>query len=378
MSRIFLSFLAIIIAASITAPPAAAQAATAVRAGVAYGAGFSIEYREGYKLLTVARPWPGATKGFVYALYPRGSTKPTGVRADRFFETPIRKAVTFSTTYIPQIAVIGEADSIVGVDTAAFVSTSAVRANIKAGKTVETTRNWAPDVERIIALAPDVVFTYGMGNEWDSHPKLVEAGLPVVIDAEWNEAEPLARAEWIKFVAAFYDKEAQAQAYFDKVAAEYTRLKSLAAGAAKRPAVLVNGPFQGTWAVSGGASYMARFISDAGGAYLWADDKGTGGIVLSIEAVFERGLRADVWLNPNLAALRVADVVALDSRFAALPVTASGAIWNNNLRMNGEGGNDYFESAVLDADKVLADMIKIFHPELLADRPFTYYRKLAK
>ena len=58
-----------------------------------------------------------------------------------------------------------------------------------------------------------------MGNEWDSHPKLAEAGLPVVISGDWNEAEPLARAEWMEFIAAFYDKEAEAKAYFDKVAA---------------------------------------------------------------------------------------------------------------------------------------------------------------
>jgi iron complex transport system substrate-binding protein len=377
------SILAIAVATILAAAePLAAQAGSvqpsAKRASVAYGAGFSIEYRMGYKILSVKRPWPGAAKEFTYVLYRRDTPKPAGIKADRFVETPVRRVVTFSTTYIPQIVAIGGADSIVGVDTADFVSEPVIRARIKSGATVETTRNWTPNVELLIALVPDAVFAYGMGNEWDSHSKLVEAGLPVIIDGEWNESDPLARAEWVKFIAAFYDKEAEAQAYFDKVASEYLRLKALAASAKERPTVLVNGPFQGSWSVSGGHSYMARFIADAGGAYLWADDTSTGALTLSVEAVYARALGAQIWLNPNLNAAKLADVAAIDPRFAALPVVAAGGVWNNNLRLNGSGGNDYFESAVLNPDKVLADLVKLLHPGLLSERPFTYYRNLER
>jgi len=357
--------------------PATASGPRGGRAAVSCGAGFSIEYRGSYKVIDVTRPWPGARKGYRYVLYPRGTARPSGIAADRFVETPVRRVATFSTTYLPQIVAIGEAASIVGVDTAAFVSSPEVRARIRSGATVETTRNWTPNIELMIALRPDAIFTYGMGNEWDSHPKLVEAGLPVIIDGEWNETDPLARAEWMKFIAAFYDKEAEAQAYFDEVAAEYRRVRSLAARARDRPTVLVNGPFQGSWSVSGGRSYMARFIADAGGAYLWADDASTGALVLSVEAVYARAREARIWLNPSLSAARTADLVALDPRFAGLPVVARGGVWNNNLRLNESGGNDYFESAVMRPDLVLTDLAKIFHPELLADRAFTYYRKVA-
>jgi iron complex transport system substrate-binding protein len=356
------------------AQPLALRTSQAV---VSYAAGFSIEYRRGYKLVSVNTPWPGARRGFSYVLYRRGSPRPTGVVADRFVETPLRRVVTFATTYIPQIAAIGESDSIVGVDSASFVSTPEVRARIAAGLTVETSRNWAPNIELLIALAPDGIFTYGMGNEWDSHPKLAEVGLPVIIDGEWNEAAPLGRAEWIKFIAAFYDKEVEATAYFDRVVAEYHRLGALAAAAKERPLILVDGPYQGSWSVAGGASYMARFIADAGGRYLWADDRSSGSLTLSVEAVFERGRHADLWLNPGLTATKVSDVLSMDRRFATLPPVVKGDIWNSTLRLNSEGGNDYFESAVLNPDKVLADLIKIFHPGLLADRPFSYYRKLA-
>jgi len=343
-----------------------------------YSKGFSIEYRDGYKLVEVKSPWPEATRGFRYVLYKRGAPKPKGVEADGFFETPLRRAITFSTTYIPQIVALGEATSIVGVDSASYVSTSEVRARIKAGKVVETTRNTVPNIELMISLAPDAIFAYGMGNEWDSHPKMAEAGLPVIISGEWNEADPLARVEWIKFIAAFYNKEELATAIFEKTAKEYERVRALATSAKTRPTVLVNGPFQGTWSVSGGKSYMARFLSDAGATYFWADDSSTGGLTMSVEAVYTRALKADFWLNPALSVNSRADLVAMDARFAALPAVVAGKVWNNNAKMSPEGGNDYFESAVLHPDLVLVDLVKIFHPELLADRSFTYYKHVAR
>ena len=121
--------------------------------------------------------------------------------------------ITFSTTYIPEIVAIGEAGSIVGVDNAASVSAPELRSRIASGATVETTRNSSPNLELMISLSPDAIFAYGMGDGWDVRPKMAEAGLPVVIDGDWNEATPLARAEWVEFIAAFYDKEDLASAY---------------------------------------------------------------------------------------------------------------------------------------------------------------------
>ncbi len=37
-------------------------------------------------------------------------------------------------------------------------------------------------------------------------------------------------------------------------------------------------------------------------------------------------------------------------------------VYNNNLRLTPEGGNDYWESAVVHPDIVLRDLIKIFTP----------------
>lgn len=393
---IFLAFLFVFIPTfQGTAQTAPAVSAGSRLSGISAEAGFSIETRQGYKVLTVSKLWPGSASKKTYVLYPRGSQPPRDIKADLFVPVPVQRVVLYSTTYIPALETIGELDSVVGVDNAGFVYSPQLRVRIAAGKVVETTKNWMPDIERLVALKPDVIFNYGLGNEWDTFPKMQEVGLPVVLLGEWNEQDPLVRAEWAVFIAAFYNKEAEALARLETVRSEYARLKTLAAGAGSagtlpakstapqgtstlpaRPRVLVNGPFQGVWTVSGGQSYMARLIADAGGAYLWADNRESGGLSLSVEAVFERALGADVWLNPAYGAQKLADVKALDPRFSALPVLKKGNVWNNDRRMSPGGGNDYFESAVMNPHLVLADLTAIFHPELLPNHAFTYYRKI--
>jgi iron complex transport system substrate-binding protein len=328
-----------------------------------YATGFRVECRADCKVVTVTKPWPGSRDSFVYVLYPRGKARPSYAGKALYVQTPVRRVVSYSSTYIPEIAAAGGLSSIVGVDNAAYIYSPELRARLASGQVVETTRNGNPNMELLLSLGPDAVFTYGVGNEWDTYPKMLELGLPVVIDGEWNETDPLARAEWMKFIALFYDAEDGAETLFSSVEAGYLRLKAEAAKARTKPRVLVNAPFQGSWTVSGGKSYMARFIADAGGDYLWAQDGSTGGLSLGLEAVYERGLAADIWLNPGAAA-SLKELLSMDARFAGLPAFGRGAVWGTRLRATKEGANDYFESGVMRPDLVLADLVRIFHPEL--------------
>jgi len=204
---------------------------------------------------------------------------------------------------------------------------------------------------------------------------MLELGLPVVIDGEWNEATPLGRAEWLKFIACFFGREAEAEKLFSNIETSYYNLKKLAAGAAPRPRILANAPFQGSWAVPGGKSYMAALIADAGGDYLWADNDSSGGLSLSLEAVYEKALSADIWLSPG-AADSLKSLSAMDPRFSALRVFSEGRVYSNRLRALSSGANDYFESGAMHPELVLSDLIKIMHPELRLEVPFTYFSKL--
>ena len=62
-------------------------------------------------------------------------------------------------------------------------------------------------------LEPSLIFASSSGLiEYDAHPVLAAAGLPVVLAGDWLEKTPLGRAEWVKFVGLFYNREAEAEA----------------------------------------------------------------------------------------------------------------------------------------------------------------------
>ena len=197
---------------------------------------------------------------------------------------------------------------------------------------------------------------------------------PYAVDAAWTEATPLGRAEWIKFTAAFFNREVEANRLFDRIAARYEELSTLVRTVEHRPTVLVGTPFQGTWHVSGGAAYQARLIADAGGAYLWADDPTTGSIPLDFESVYARGLDAEVWIHPY-GWHSLADGIKADQRMADFAAWKSGRVYNNDARINAYGGNDYWETGSLRPDLILADLIEILHPDLI-DHQLVFHRQL--
>lgn len=346
------------------------------KATVKYSTGFTIEYFGHYKVLTVNTPYPGATESFQYALVQCGAPKPEGFTEEQIIEVPVKSIVTMSTTYLPFLEQIGVLDRLVGLDDATYVSNPTVLKMAADGKLKTIGSGAAVNVEQALDLQPDLIMAYSSGSpEYDAHPKLIEAGLKVALNAEWLDTSPLGRAEWGKFIAAFFNKEAQAEKIFDETAQKYEALKALAAKAKTKPVVFVGTPYEGTWYMPGGRSYAAAFLVDAGATYPWADTTDTGSLFLSFEEVFDKAKDADFWLNvgfvPDLKSL-----VNQDARFADFAAYKKGNVWNNDARTTPNGGNDYYESAVARPDVVLADLIAILHPELMKDHTLTYYRQL--
>lgn len=341
-----------------------------------YAEGWTIDYFNHYKVVTVTNPWRNAETTFEYVLVQCGTPVPEGFADAQVIEVPISTIATMSTTHLPHLTSLGLTDALVAIDNFQYVNTPEIIALIEAGKLVEIGSGAAVNVERVIDLNPDVVMTYGVGNpQNDAHPVLLEAGLKVVLNSEYMEPSPLGRAEWLKFTAVLFNYETAAQTVFADIVAQYDELVALAQRAEQRPTVFANTPFQGTWYMPGGRSYPARLLADAGAMYLWADDETLGSQELSFEAVFDRAVNADFWVNTGMWTSR-ADALAQDERFAKFAAFQNGRMYNNNARVNEHGGNDYWESGVTNPHLVLADLIAIFHPELLPEHELYFYQQL--
>ena len=361
------------------AAPAPQPSNAPARGAIRHAARFSLEQRAGCRLLTVSKPWRNARESFSYALVRRGAPRPRDLPAGTtVVRVPVQRAVLLCSTYVAAFDALGLVDRIVGVSKAALVYTPSVTERVASGAIAEVGTGMAGGVnlEKLLVLQPDLVMTYGMGNpQFDSHAKMRDAGLTVAINAEYMETTPLGRAEWLKFIAAFFCREARAEQLFDAIESEYGRVAALVNDPTRRPTVFCNIDFKGTWHVPGGRSFAATLLKDAGARYLWADDESQGGKPLDVEAVIARARDADVWLNPG-ACQSLDGIESVDERFRLFGAFRARRVYGNNARISAGGANDFWETGVISPHLVLADLISILHPQLLPRHELVWYRRL--
>lgn len=339
--------------------------------------GFAVEYGPNYKLVTVKQPWPGAQQEFQYLLVQCGTPVPEGFAGIPVIEIPVRSLAALSTTYLPHLEKLGELEHLVAVDRGASVYQPQVRERLAAGEIAVVGSDRTLDAERLLSLSPELVLTYSLGAaEAESKARLAAAGLPVVLVGDYAEATPLGRAEWLKFVALFFNQEEAATAEFAGIRDRYEELVALTRDRSSRPSVFLGFNYNGTWYAPGGQSYVAQFLADAGADYLWAETDATGSLPLDFESVYARAAEADIWLDGNPNWRDRQDARSEDPRYAEFSAWQRGQLFSHTARLSPGGGNDYWESGAANPDVVLADLTSIFHPDLLSDRELTYYRRL--
>lgn len=342
-----------------------------------YATGFSVDYYNHYKVVTVTQPWQAADKTFEYLLVQCGTPTPAGFETAQVIQVPIETVATLSTTYLPHLDLLDKIDTLVGLDNANFVYAPAVRAKIERGELIEFGSGRTLDMERLLVSDPDLVMAYGTGDpDVDSYSRIIQAGLPVALVGEYVETSPLGRAEWLMFTSLFFNAEAKAQDVFSEISTEYTSLVELTAMVSEGPTVFTGFSYEGTWYMSGGKSYAAQLLKDAGADYLWSDNDSTATIPLDFESVFDQAATADMWVNGSQDWFSHGDAIATDPRYSKFDALKQNNVFNNNARINNLGGNDYWESGAVNPHLILADLVKIFHPELLPDHELVYYQKL--
>ncbi len=341
--------------------------------------GFTVDYFNNYKIVTVKTPWQGATAPLVYVLVQCGTTAPVVKDATGIIEVPVKSVVSLSTSFLPHLTSQHLLDKVVAVDSALYTINEAIVNGVKDGKIVEVGGGGGGmdiNIEKLIDLKPELILSQRFSDDDKAYPAMQQAGLPVVIDADFLDQTPLGVAEWGKFISVFFNTEGVAQKTFAEVNDHYEKVATLAKSARTQPTVFVNTPYSGTWYMPGGESYVATLLRDAGAKYLWADDTTAGSIALSLEEVLDTAAEADYWVN--VFPTSQADVLAADERLNQFAAFKSGQIYTSNARMNANGGSDYYEGGYANPDVILSDLVKIFHPDLLPDYTLYFYAPLGK
>lgn len=356
------------------------------KADLGHAAAFNIDYFNNYKVITVNTPWTGATEDdvFQYVLVQCGTPAPdaAGFNANaQFIEVPAGDIVAMSTTQLPQIVELGLLDHLIGMDSFLYTNTPEVIERIEAGDVIEVGTGPTANIEVLLDAEPSIVMPYSYGSpDWDTHPVLLDAGIFTAMNAEHVEATLLARAEWLKFMAAFYNKEALAEELFAAIEANYEAVAAIAAEipAEERATVLWNAynPYSESWIIPGGNTWVGGLLMDANVNYVLQEEAVEGAQYLDFEAVYDAGLEAPVWVVNSFGVNTINEFQAMDERYADFAAFQTGAVYNDNAQVNENGGSAYWESGMTHPDLILSDLVALFYPDLMPDHEFSFYKQL--
>lgn len=337
-----------------------------------YATGFAVNNFEDYKEVIVFSPWK---KGEIYARYYLVKDIKTKTPNDgEKIKIPLKTLASTSVTHLEFLSLLDEIQTITGVCSPALIYNSELQKNIQAGKITDLGDAFSLNVEKTLVLKPEALMTSGFNQADAAAQRIGQAGIPVIFNNEWMETSLLGRAEWIKFVAVFYNKEQLADSIFTDIEKRYNELKDRALKVKKKPKVMSGNNFRGTWYMPAGQSFMGQLFRDAGGDYFYANDTTTGSLPLNVETVLKNFAETDVWLNVNFSTID--ELIKTDSKHEFFHPVITRQVYNFNKRLLPSSANDFWESAVARPDLLLGDVIAILHPELLPDYEFVYAEKL--
>lgn len=242
---------------------------------------------------------------------------------------------------------------------------------VKRGEIVKIGMEGNFDPELVMAANADVIFISPFKR--GGYDAIKESGVTLVPHLGYKELDPLGQAEWIKFVGMFIGKEKEASKTFAEIETRYNTLKSKAAKSTERPTIFSGEMHGGNWHAVGGKNYLAQIFRDAGADYV-IHDENTGGIPIEFESIYAKAVNADYWriLNSFNGEFSYEALLKSEPRNALFKAYNEKKVIYCNMKRQA-----YYEISPVEPDKVLADFVAIFHPELMPnDYQPTFYRLL--
>ena len=355
-----------------TAAVAVSVADTATAVVPVYAKGYAVKHLPGnVRLVDIHDPQKEEGNTFRYALVPRG-TKPAGIPADyTVIETPVKHVICMTSLQLSNFIRLDACDYVVGITSTRHLFNKEMNGRLKAGKTSKIGIEGNFDNEVIMSINPDVIFISPFKR--GGYDAMRETGIPLVPHLGYKEMTPLGQAEWIKFVGLLLGKEEKANEQFAAIKKRYNELKELTGRVTKRPVVFSGELRGGNWYAVGGRSFLAQLFKDAGADYFLKDDEQSGGVTLDFETVYSQAAGADYWriVNSYQGEFSYNTLKEEDARYVDFKAYKEKGVIYCNMREK-----PFYESMPTEPEVVLADLIQIFHPQLLSGHQPGYYELL--
>ena len=337
-----------------------------------YAEGFTVRYTPEGTLLDIQDPQRTYGQSFHYLIVPRDAEEPTVPEGYTVLRVPVDRVVCMTSLQLSNFIALDELDRVMGVTSTRHLFNPEMKRRLADGRTRKIGIEGNFDPEVILGINPDVILISPFKR--GGYEALKGVDVPLVPHLGYQECTPLGQAEWIKFAGLLIGEEEKAAQVFAGIEQRYNALKAKTAKVKERPVVLSGELHGGNWYVGGGRSFLAQIFRDAGGEYFLPDDGKHGGLNLDFETVYSQTAKARYWriVNSFQGTFTYEALAAQDARYADL-----GAFKNHGVIYCNMREKPFYENMPVQPDVVLADLIHIFHPELLpADYQPVFYSLL--
>ena len=322
-----------------------------------YSALLRIHKTDAYSLVEIINPWD--TTKLLQKLVLTTDIKQPGLPTEGTkVKVPIERALIGTTIHCSLLKDLSCLNSIAAILDREYLCVPEVHEAIDRGEVTDCGTAMAPVIERIISVRPSAIFL--SPYEKLELGKLSELNIPVVLCADYMESSPLARAEWIRFYGMLFGVEERADSIFSQTVKEYNRLKAIAEKATSSPKVLSDHAYGQTWYQPSAGSTVGRMYTDAKAENPFKDIPGHyGSIPLPAEEVFLKARDCDVWLLKDDKPISLDALASENKLYSLFAAYKNGNVWTCNTRET-----NFYEETPFHPEHLLADMIRIFHPEL--------------
>lgn len=234
-----------------------------------------------------------------YLVVPENSTVPNGLSEDiTVLQKPLENVYLVSTSAM---------DPILKLDALSAVTLSGTSAEnwylpeakeaMENGEISYAGKYSAPDYELIVSancgLAIENTMIY---HTPEVKEQLEKFGIPVLVERSSYESDPLARMEWVKLYGILFDKEAEAETFFNE---QVQRIRPLLGqDTTGKTAAFFSVTSNNLVTVRKSNDYVAKMIGMAGGEYVFSNLSDNGNnlatINLSLEEFYAGAKDADV------------------------------------------------------------------------------------
>lgn len=329
---------------------------------------FSIQHANNHTLLTIHNPWhPAEILGKYYLV--NHDSIPTPSDGCKLI-VPLQTICIQSAPHIGYIDALQQTNTVIGACSPQLFYSPNITQQYNNGTLTPLGDAYQMQLETITQLAPQVIFTTAYPQADKQTERLQTLDIPVIPTVEWTEPNLLARAEWIKVWGILFNQAARADSIFTATVQAYHHWQHIAQQAKQQPSIMSGLPYKDTWYMPGGNSFMGQLFKDANTTYHYQHTPEQGSLPLSFETVWYHFHNASIWVG--IDADNTQQLLQMDNRLHKFKAVKNNQLFHYRKRITPQGGNDFWESAVVYPDKLLHDLLIVTHPELVPNDT-TYY-----